>query len=238
MIDTSVFATSFLASAVEIIEMVITVVGVGAMRGWRSTLLGAGAGLVILAALILGLGTALTLVPVRLLRVLVGSLLFVFGLQWLRKGNRRVSVSGLRGMGARAATDDDIPTHGMDWIAFLLSFRGVVLEGLEVTIIVVTFGAAARAFPSAALAAAVALVVIGGAGALARRAVERIPRSALQLVVGTLLSAFGTFWAVEGIGIAWPGSDLSIIALAAWYFLASARYITWLRRHLGPERAR
>jgi len=230
MIDTSVFATSFLASAVEIIEMVITVVGVGAMRGWRSTLLGAGAGLVILAALILGLGTALTLVPVRLLRVLVGSLLFVFGLQWLRKGNRRVSVSGLRGMGARAATDDDIPTHGMDWIAFLLSFRGVVLEGLEVTIIVVTFGAAARAFPSAALAAAVALVVIGGAGALARRAVERIPRSALQLVVATLLSAFGTFWAVEGIGIAWPGSDLSIIALAAWYFLASAWYITRLHR--------
>jgi len=121
MIDTSVFATSFLASAVEIIEMVITVVGVGAMRGWRSTLLGAGAGLVILAALILGLGTALTLVPVRLLRVLVGSLLFVFGLQWLRKGNRRVSVSGLRGMGARAATDDDIPTHGMDCFPIVVS---------------------------------------------------------------------------------------------------------------------
>jgi uncharacterized membrane protein len=180
MIDTSVFATSFLASAVEIIEMVITVVGVGAMRGWRSTLLGAGAGLVILAALILGLGTALTLVPVRLLRVLVGSLLFVFGLQWLRKGNRPVNVSGLRGMGARAATDDDIPTHGMDWIAFLLSFRGVVLEGLEVTIIVVTFGAAARAFPSGALAAAVALVVIGGAGALARRA-----HSAQRLATGS-----------------------------------------------------
>jgi uncharacterized membrane protein len=110
-----------------------------------------------------------------------------------------------------------------------LAFKGVLLEGLEVTIIVVTFGAAARAFPTAALAAAAALVVIGGAGALARRAVERIPRSALQLLVGTLLSAFGTFWAVEGLGIAWPGADLAIIALAAWYILAAA-YIGRLRR--------
>jgi hypothetical protein len=111
-------------------------------------------------------------------------------------------------MGARNATEDDIPAHGVDWIAFLLAFRGVVLEGLEVAIIVATFGAAARAFPSAALAAAAALIVIGGAGALARRAVERIPRSALQLLVGTLLSAFGSFWAVEGLGIAWPGVRL------------------------------
>jgi uncharacterized membrane protein len=230
MINPAVFATAFLASAVEIIEMVIVVVGVGAIRGWRSTLLGAGAGLVILAVLILALGTVLTAVPVNLLRVVVGSLLFVFGLQWLRKGIRRVSASGLRGMGARAATDDDIPTHGVDWIAFLLSFRGVVLEGLEVTIIVVTFGAAARAFPTAVLGAAAALVVIGGAGALARRAVERIPRSVLQLVVGTLLSAFGTFWAVEGLRITWPGGDLSIIALAAWYVLAAAWYIRRLRQ--------
>jgi len=119
----------------------------------------------------------------------------------------------------------------VDWTAWLLSFNGVLLEGLAVTVIVVTFGAAARAFPSAVLAAAAALVVIGGIGALARRAVERIPRSALQLVVGTVLSAFGTFWAVEGLGITWPGSDLSIIALAAWYILAAASYIGLLRRH-------
>jgi len=123
MIDTSVFATSFLASAVEIIEMVITVVGVGAMRGWRSTLLGAGAGLVILAALILGLGTALTLVPVRLLRVLVGSLLFVFGLQWLRKGNRRVSVSGAAWAPGLRPTTTSPPTV---WIGLLSYCRFAV----------------------------------------------------------------------------------------------------------------
>jgi uncharacterized membrane protein len=163
-----------------------------------------------------------------------GSLLFVFGLQWLRKGIRRVAANGLRGMGARNATDDDIPAHGVDWIAFLLAFRGVVLEGLEVAIIVATFGAAARAFPSAALAAAAALVIIGAAGALARRLVERIPRSALQLLVGILLSAFGSFWAIEGLGIAWPGADLFIIALAAWYVLAAAWYIRRLRRQTRP----
>ena len=231
MINPAAFATTFLAAAVEVIEMVIIVVGVGTIRGWRSTLIGAASGLVILAALILALGMTLTLVPIGVLRLVVGSLLFVFGLQWLRKGIRRVAASGFRGLGARAATDDGIPSHGMDWTAWLLAFKGVLLEGLEVTIIVVTFGAAARAFPTAALAAAAALVVIGGAGALARRAVERIPRSALQLLVGTLLSAFGTFWAVEGLGITWPGADLAIIALAAWYILAAAAYISRLRRH-------
>src|SRR2546429_9441983 len=167
MINPAVFATTFLAAAVEIIEMVIIVVGVGTIRGWRSTLIGAASGLVILAALILALGSALTLVPIGILRLVVGSLLFVFGLQWLRKGIRRVAAHGLRGMGARNATDDDIPAHGVDWTAVLLAFRGVVLEGLEVAIIVATFGAAARAFPSAALAASAALGGIGGRGARA-----------------------------------------------------------------------
>jgi uncharacterized membrane protein len=144
VINPAVFTTTFLAAAVEIIEMVIIVVGVGAIRGWRSALLGTGAGLAVVAALILALGTALTHLPINGLRVVAGSLLFVFGLQWLRKGIRRVAAGGLRGMGARNATDDDIPARGVDWIAFLLAFRGVVLEGLEVAIIVATFGAAAR----------------------------------------------------------------------------------------------
>src|SRR5690348_14339459 len=123
MINPAVFTTTFLAAAVEIIEMVIIVVGVGAVRGWRSTLAGTGAGLAVVAALIVALGTALTRVPVNVLRLVAGSLLFVFGLQWLRKGIRRVAASGLRGMGARNATGDDIPAHGVDWIAFLLAFR-------------------------------------------------------------------------------------------------------------------
>src|SRR5258708_34419534 len=202
MINPAVFTTTFLAAAVEIIEMVIIVVGVGAIRGWRPPLVGTGAGLAVVAALILAVGPALTNVPINLLRAAAGSLLFVFGLQWLRKGIRRVAANGLRGMGARNATDDDIPAHGVDWIAFLLAFRGVVLEGLEVAILVATFRAAARAFPTAPLAAAAALVVIGGAGAPARRLVGRIPPSALPLLGGRLLSPFAPFWAAEGLGVA------------------------------------
>src|SRR5437870_3446042 len=147
----SVFVTTFLAAAVEVIEMVIIVVGVGTVRGWRSTWLGAAAGLAVLAVLILALGTALTLVPIGALRLAVGSLLLVFGLQWFRKGITRVSASGFRGMGARTATAEDIPESGVDWTAFALSFKGVLLEGLEITLIVVSFGATAQAFPTAIL---------------------------------------------------------------------------------------
>jgi uncharacterized membrane protein len=227
----SVFVTTFLAAAVEVIEMVIIVIGVGTVRGWRSTWLGAAAGLAVLAVLVLALGTALTLVPIGALRLAVGSLLLVFGLQWLGKGIRRVSANGFRGMGARTASADGIPGHGVDWTAFVLSFKGVLLEGLEIALIVISFGATAHAFPTAILGAAAALLVIAGAGLLARGVVERIPRSALQLLVGTLLSSFGTFWAVEGLGVAWQGGDGAILTLVGWYVLAAAGYIGLLRRH-------
>jgi uncharacterized membrane protein len=226
----SVFVTTFLAAAVEVIEMVIIVVGVGSVRGWRSTWLGAAAGLTALAVLVLAFGSALTLVPIGVLRIVVGSLLLVFGLQWLRKGIDRVSVNGFHGMGARSASADGIPGHGLDWTAFVLSFKGVLLEGLEIALIVVTLGATAQAFPSAILGAAAAFMVIAGAGLLARGMVERIPRSALQLLVGTLLTSFGTFWAVEGIGVAWPGGDAAILGLVGWYVFAAAAYIGRLRQ--------
>jgi uncharacterized membrane protein len=226
----SVFVTTFLAACVEVIEMVIIVVGVGTVRGWRSTWLGAGAGLSVLALLVAALGTALTAVPIGALRLVIGSLLLAFGLQWLRKGIARVSANGLRGMGDRTASAEGIPGHGVDWTAFVLSFKGVLLEGLEVAFIVVSFGATAQAFPTAILAAAAAFLVISGAGLLARGVVQRIPRSALQLLVGTLLSSFGTFWAVEGLGVAWPGSDAAIFALVGWYALAAAGYVVLLRR--------
>ena len=236
-----VFVTTLLAAAVEVIEMVIIVVGVGTVRGWRSTWLGAATGLAVLAVLVVALGTALRLVPIGALRLAVGSLLLVFGLQWLRKGISRVSATGLRGMGARSASAEGVPSHGVDWTAFALSFKGVLLEGLEIALIVVSFGATAQALPAAFLGAAAAFVIIAGAGLLARRVVERIPRSALQLLVGPLLSSFGTFWAVEGLGVTWPGADAAILALAGWYVLAAAWYIERLRRHAGhlvPQNAR
>jgi uncharacterized membrane protein len=227
----SVFVVAFLGAAVEVIEMAIIVVGVGTIRGWRSTWLGAGAGLGVLAVLVVALGTALQAVPIDLLRLLVGALLLIFGLQWLRKGIRRVSANGLRGMGRRDATTESIPESGVDWTAFVLAFKGVLLEGLEVAFIVISVGLAAQALPSAALGAALAMVVIVGAGLLARRWVERVPRSALQLVVGTLLSSFGTFWSVQGLGVSWPGNDLAILVLVGWYLLTAVASIELVRLH-------
>ncbi|MEU4294839.1 hypothetical protein AB0E63_42010 [Kribbella sp. NPDC026596] len=230
MSPTSVFVTTFLAAAVEVIEMVIIVVGVGSVRGWRSTWLGAGVGLVVLALLVTVFGTALRAVPLNTLRLVIGSLLVIFGLQWYRKGIRRVAASGLRGMGGRPASEEGVATRGVDWTAFVLSFKGVLLEGLEIAFIVVSFGLTAQALSSAALGAAAAFVVVAGAGLLARRLVQRIPRSALQLLVGTLLSSFGTFWAVQSLGIAWPSDDAAILGLVAWYGLAAAAYVVLLRR--------
>jgi uncharacterized membrane protein len=154
MSHSSVFVTTFLAACVEVIEMVIIVVGVGSVRGWRSTWLGASSGLALLAVLVVAFGTALAAVPIGALRLVVGSLLLVFGLQWLRKGISRVSANGFRGMGERTASAEDVPDHGVDWTAFVLSFKGVLLEGLEVAFIVVSFGVAAQALGSAVLGAA------------------------------------------------------------------------------------
>jgi uncharacterized membrane protein len=168
------------------------------------------------------------------LRLVIGSLLLVFGLQWLVKGIRRVSINGLRGMGEHNASGEGVPASGVDWTAFVLSFKGVLLEGLEVAFIVISVGLAAQALGTAVVAALASFVVIAGAGLLARGLVQRIPRSALQLVVGTLLSSFGTFWSVQGLGIAWPGDDAAILALVGWYLLTAAGYLRLLRR--GAQR--
>jgi uncharacterized membrane protein len=127
-----------------------------------------------------------------------------------------------------------VPGRGVDWTAFVLSFKGVLLEGLEVAFIVVSFGVTAQALPPAILGAAAAFLAVAGAGLLARGVVQRIPRSALQLLVGTLLSSFGTFWAAEGLGVAWPGGDTAILVLVGWYLLAAAGYIGWPAVPSGP----
>ena len=231
----SVFAVSFFGAAVEVIEMVIIIVGVGAVRGWRSTWLGAGAGLALLAVLVLALGSALQAVPIGVLRLVVGALLLIFGLQWLRKGIRRVAVNGLRGMGPQDASGEDVPATGVDWTAFVLAFKGVVLEGLEVAFIVLSVGLAGQMLGSAVLGAVAAFAVIAGAGVLARRSVERIPRSALQLVVGTLLTSFGTFWSVQGLNVSWPSGDIAILVLIGWYVLTASVYVRLIRQHERPH---
>jgi uncharacterized membrane protein len=227
-----VLLTTFLASSVEAIEMVIIVLGVGAARGWRSTLIGAAAGFGVLAVTIAVLNVALAAVPIGPLRVIVGALLLLFGLQWYRKGVARVAARGLAGMNEESVEDEDIPASGIDWVAFVLSFKGVLLEGLEIALIVVSFGLAAGQLGLSIIGAAVAVVVIGAAGFALKGFVTRIPRSLLQLIVGTLLTSFGTFWSLEGLGVSWPQSDLDIVLLLIVYGLTAATYIGLERRRI------
>ena len=232
----AVLITTFLASAVEAIEMVTIVVGVGATRGWRSTIIGAASGFGVLAVIVVILGAALSVVPVGPLRLVIGALLLVFGLQWFRKGIMRVAARGLAGIGGSDPHGDAELWRGpgMDWTAWFLSFKGVVLEGLEVAIIVVSFGAGANQLGGAVVGGVGAIVVVGAVGFALHNTVRRVPRSFLQLVVGILLTTFGTFWSLEGLGVSWPASDGAVLGLLVLYLLSALTYITLERnRALG-----
>src|SRR2546429_2698865 len=173
-----VLITTFLASAVEAVEMVAIVVGVGATRGWRSTIFGAFSGFATLAVVVLILGAALSRIPIGPLRLAIGFLLLVFGLQWFRKGVVRVAARGLAGMQAHATEEEAEWTGpGFDWTAFVLAFKGVLLEGVEVAFIVVSFGAGAGQLGPAVIGGVGAVVVVGALGAALQPLVTRIPRS-------------------------------------------------------------
>lgn len=218
--------STFLASAVEMVEALTIVLATGVTRGWRSALLGVGAALLALAVLVAVLGPALaTLVPLWVLRLVVGTLLLIFGLQWLRKAILR--AAGLKSMHdeeaifatevatLRAAGQPARAT--MDWPGFTVSFKGVFLEGLEVAFIVVTFGSSAGNVPAAAAGAGLAVVLVTLAGLAAHRPLSRVPENKLKFAVGLLLTSFGTFWGAEGVGVVWPGADLMLLALLAAY---------------------
>jgi uncharacterized membrane protein len=238
-VNPTVLLAAFLATAIEVIEMVAIVVGVGVARSWRASLLGASAGLVVLVALVAVLGTAVRDVPLNPVRLVVGALLLVFGLQWLRKGVLRVAHDGW-GVG-HSAPDVDSADSGesrFDWTGFVLSFKGVSLEGLEVAVIVVAFGAAAGALGSAVVGAAAAVLVLGALGGLTYRLVARIPRRALQLFVGAMLTTFGTFWAGESLGVAWPGDQAALLALGAVYVVAALGLLSRVRHWRRDTTAR
>lgn len=218
--NTSVLISTFLAATIEVIEMVAIVVAVGVTRSWRVALLGAFAGLVLLAILIGVLGTALQGLPLEPLRLVIGALLLAFGSQWLRKGIFIVSRDGWATGIGEESVDEDVPP-GFDWQGFVLSFKGVSLEGLEVAVIVVAFGAASEAIGSAAIGAAASVLIIGAFGLTSYRLVARIPRRALQLFVGALLVTFGTFWSGKGLSVGWPGGDLALVWLGVFYVAAA-----------------
>ncbi|MCU1457369.1 MAG: hypothetical protein JWL73_1461 [Actinomycetia bacterium] len=230
---------AFLASAVEMVEALTIVLAVGVTRGWRAVALGSSAAFVALAAVVGALGPALTQIPIDALRVAVGGLLLVFGLQWLRKAVLR--ASGLKALHDEAAiyarelaelggATDDAPRGAMDWYGFTVAFKGVFLEGLEVAFIVVTFGSTQGHVGIAALAAVAALVVVAIAGAFLHRPLTRVPENTLKFGVGVMLTSFGMFWAAEGAGAHWPGGDTFILFLVLYTAGFSLGLVAWLRR--------
>ena len=232
------FVSSFLASAVEMIEALTIVLAAGVTRGWRSSLIGVAAGLSVLAVIVAVLGPALTIIPIDALRLIVGALLLTFGLQWLRKAILRASgykpqhdeaAIFERQRAAALATGTEMRA-GLDWYAFTLCFKGVLLEGLEVAFIVVTFGASANNIWLAALGAVVALILVLAAGVAVHAPLSRVPENTLKFAVGLMLCTFGTFWSTEGAGADWPGSDAAILAILAFYGLASLAFVRLLER--------
>lgn len=229
-----VLTSTFFAAAIEVIEMVAIVVAVGVARSWRASLAGAAGGLLVLAVLVAALGTALRSVPLQPIRFVVGALLLVFGLQWLRKGVFRVARDGWAvGQGEEDVDESDVPSDEFDWTGFVLAFKGVSLEGLEVAVIVVAFGAAAHAVGSAIVGAAAAVLVLGLLGAGGHRLVARIPRRALQLFVGVMLTTFGTYWSGQGLSVAWPGGEVALLWLGLLYVVAALLLLSRARQWLA-----
>ncbi len=233
-----VILASFLASTVEMVEALTIVLAAGVTRGWRSSLIGVGAALVALAVIVALLGPALVLIPIDALRLVVGALLLIFGLQWLRKAILR--ASGFKALHDEAAifqrqrdaaqAQAGVARAGLDWYAFTLCFKGVLLEGLEVAFIVITFGATSHQVGLAALGAAVAIVLVGAVGLAVRGPLSRVPENTLKYAVGLMLTSFGTFWAAEGAGVQWPASDVAILGLLVVYAVISFGLVSALQR--------
>jgi uncharacterized membrane protein len=226
-----------LACLVEAVEALTIVLAVGITRSWSSALYGVGAAVAALAVIVAALGPALTSLPLNVLRVGVGGLLLVFGLQWLRKAVLR--AAGLKALhdeseafaqerAAAIAAGERVP-GGFDGYAFAVSFKGVLLEGLEVAFIVLTFGANQHRVGLAAAAAGVAIALVVAAGLAAHAPLARVPENAMKFSVGVMLTSFGMFWGAEGAGASWPGGDAALLALVPAVLLIGLAMVSWLR---------
>ena len=241
--DVALLISVFLACAVEAVEAVTIILAAGTSRDWKSTFQGVISGLVVLAGLIVILGPSIEKLPKSTLRLMVGGLLLTFGLQWLRKAILRAS-------GFKALHDEEKIFREeveaaqkvekvsrlavSDWYAFTLSFKGVLLEGLEVVFIVVTFGIIQKgsnpqAFSLAIWAAAIAVVLVAIAGFAIHKPLSKVPENTMKFIVGTLLTSFGIFWGAEGAGAEWPHKDLSLLAIIPFVILVSFGLIELLK---------
>ncbi len=254
MTSTSIalFISVFLASAVEAVEAVTIVLAAGTARDWKSTGRGVIAGLITLAVIIGAFGPAISHLPISVLRIVVGGLLLVFGLTWLRKAILR--ASGFKALhdedkifqeelaAARAAGKS--AKHGIDdWYAFTLSFKGVLLEGLEVAFIVLTFGTIDHNVGTASVAALVAVAIVSAAGFALRAPLSRVPENTMKFVVGILLTSFGIFWGAEGSAGSsekWPGDNWAVLGIIAFVAVVAFGLIEILKvahRKPAPEKS-
>jgi Ca2+/H+ antiporter, TMEM165/GDT1 family len=226
----------FLTCCVEMVEALTIVFAVGHTRGWRSAFEGSAAAFVVLAALVATFGPALVSIPLNILRLIVGGVLLIFGMQWLRKAI-------LRSSGLKSLHDEDAiyeakvaelrasgQSDGRDRVAFVMAFKGVFLEGLEVVVAVLTLGTSAHRLGLAATVAGVAIVVVAVTGAVVAKQLSRVPENAMKMSVGILLITYGTFWTGEGLRVRWPGGDTMLLGLIAIYSVVSWLGVTLLRR--------
>jgi uncharacterized membrane protein len=240
----ALFLSVFLACAVEAVEAVTIVLAAGTARDWKSAFRGVAAGLLTLALIIGIAGPAISRLPISSLRILVGGLLLVFGLQWLRKAI-------LRSSGHKALHDEDqifrdevaaaravgkVSRIGIDdWYAFTLSYKGVLLEGLEVAFIVLTFGTIQHQVGLASIAAITAVVIATIAGFVLAKPLSRVPENAMKFSVGILLTSFGIFWGAEGSGAKWPGDNWAVLGLIGFVSTLSFALVIFLKRRYSRE---
>ena len=235
----ALFIAVFLACAVEAVEATTIVLDAGTARDWKSSLLGTGAGLGVLVVIIGAFGPSISRLPINSMRLFVGGLLLVFGLQWVRKAILRAS-------GYKALHDEELifqeelaaakaakagKRFGVaDWYAYTLSFKGVLLEGLEVAFIVLTFGTIQKQVGLASIAALSAVVVVAAGGFALRKPLARVPENKMKYVVGIMLTSFGIFWGAEGAGAEWPHADLSILGILIFMVVVTQVLIYILKR--------
>jgi uncharacterized membrane protein len=240
----ALFVAVFLACAVEAVEATTIVLAAGTAREWRSTVAGLIVALVALAVIVAALGPAISAIPMQSLRLVVGGLLLIFGLQWLRK-------AVLRASGHKALHDEDKIFRDelaaaqaaqsrrvgfvRDWYAFTLSFKGVLLEGLEVAFIALSFGTIQHDVPLAAVAALSAVVIVAAVGVGVRAPLSRVPENTMKFVVGVMLTSFGAFWGAEGAGAHWPGSDAALLVLVPLTALLGLGLSSMLRKGGSPS---
>jgi uncharacterized membrane protein len=245
----SAVTAAFLASLVEAVEALTIVLAVAIVRGWRPAGLGAVAGLLVLALIVVALGPLLDRVPLNVLQIAIGILLLLFGMRWLRKAILRAAgiialhdetaafASETAELREQARRQEQRHEQRLDWLAGLASFKAVLLEGLEVVFIVIAVSAGRGVLLPVSAAAFAACLLVALSGVVLHRPLARVPENALKFAVGVMLSAFGLFWTGEGFGVDWPGADLAILAFITLFLGTGLACVALLKNRVAASSA-